>query len=72
MNSLSESANDSGLSLSKNAIKVLEKRYLKRNLNGEVVETPDDLFHRVAGTIASADRQFGPNDEEVAKTAQEF
>ena len=72
MNSLSESANDSELSLSKNAVKVLERRYLKRDLNGEVIETPKDLFHRVADTIASADKEFGASEEEIKKTAQEF
>ena len=72
MNSLSESTMYTGLPLSKNAVKVLEKRYLKRDLNGEVIETPEDLFHRVADTIASADKEFGASDEEVKKTAQEF
>ena len=72
MNSLNESANDSELSLSKNAVKVLERRYLKRDLNGEVIETPKDLFHRVADTIASADKEFGASEEEIKKTAQEF
>ncbi len=42
-------------SLSKNAITVLEKRYLKRDLTGKPLETPTDLFLRVAATIASAD-----------------
>lgn len=72
MNSLSESANASELSLSKNAIKVLERRYLKRDLNGNVTETPADLFHRVADTIASADKEFGASEEEIQKTAREF
>ena len=72
MNSLNEGVSTSGLSLSNNAIKVLEKRYLQRNLDGEVIETPEDLFHRVANTIAGADRQFGATEEEVSKAAQEF
>ena len=44
-------------SLSPNALKVLEKRYLKKDEEGKVVETPGDLFTRVARSIASADLQ---------------
>lgn len=45
--------------LSENAIKVLEKRYLKRDKNGNCIETPADMFRRVADTIAAADIKFG-------------
>jgi ribonucleoside-diphosphate reductase alpha chain len=44
--------------LSKNALTVLEKRYLKRDKDGKVLETPVDMFQRVAATIAAADRNF--------------
>ena len=37
--------------LTENAITVLNKRYLKRNLEGEVVETPEDMFKRVAESV---------------------
>ena len=50
------------LDLSQNAIKVLEKRYLKRDKNGVPTETPRDLFMRVASTLANADKQFGATD----------
>lgn len=72
MNSLSENTNTDKLCLSPNAIKVLEKRYLKRNLNGEVTETPKELFERVAYTIASADEKFGANEQEVQETGKKF
>jgi ribonucleoside-diphosphate reductase alpha chain len=44
--------------LSKNAITVLEKRYLKRDKEGKPLETPAELFRRVADAIAAADKTF--------------
>ena len=44
--------------LSKNAVTVLEKRYLRRDVEGKVLETPADMFRRVAETIAAPDRKF--------------
>ncbi len=40
------------LKLSLNSVKVLEARYLLKNERGEVIETPRELFHRVASSIA--------------------
>lgn len=41
------------MQLSKNAIRVLEERYLIRNEQGETIETPEQLFKRVATAIAT-------------------
>ena len=60
------------LCLSENALKVLEKRYLKRDKDGKPTETAKDLFLRVASTLANADKQFGASDEEVQKTTKKF
>jgi len=43
------------IELSENAITVLEKRYLKKNAKGELIENPEQLFRRVAENIASAE-----------------
>ncbi|MDD5423081.1 MAG: vitamin B12-dependent ribonucleotide reductase, partial [Candidatus Omnitrophica bacterium] len=58
--------------LSENARKVLEKRYLKRDDDGKVIETPEELFHRVASNIATADKYYGKTDEQVARAEREF
>jgi ribonucleoside-diphosphate reductase alpha chain len=44
------------LKLSVNAVQVLKKRYLLRNQQGQVVESPDGLFRRVARAVAAAER----------------
>ncbi|NPV50807.1 MAG: vitamin B12-dependent ribonucleotide reductase [Candidatus Methanofastidiosum sp.] len=49
------------LNLSDNAIKVLERRYLKKDQEGNVVENPNDLFLRVAKSIAIADLIYDGN-----------
>jgi len=46
------------LKLSNNAIKILEKRYLKKDDNGKVIEKPEDLFKRVSNNIALADAKY--------------
>jgi ribonucleoside-diphosphate reductase alpha chain len=61
-----------GFNLSQNAIKVLEKRYLKKNEEGKIVETPEDLFSRVARSIAVADAQYGRSFDDVAKLERDF
>ena len=41
--------------LSSNGIEILKARYLKRNKAGEISETPDELFRRVARAVAHAE-----------------
>jgi len=47
------------LKLTTNAKIVLEKRYLLQNERGEVIETPKQLFRRVAKTIAANESRYG-------------
>ena len=58
--------------LSANSLAVLKRRYLKRNLTGEVIETPEELFMRVASYIAQGDANFDTAEEEIGKTTQDF
>ena len=59
------------MALTENAIKVLEKRYLARDDAGKVCETPEDMFRRVAVTVASADKSYVSPDE-LNKVEQDF
>ena len=55
--------------VSKNAETVLERRYLIRDESGKVTETVEGLFHRVAGSIAGADKPYtgGASTEALEK-----
>ena len=57
--------------LSANAITVLERRYLARDVEGKVVETPRQMFERVASAVAGADLQYRGR-EGVARSAEVF
>src|SRR5881409_311261 len=58
--------------LSENALRVLQKRYLKKDDKGRVVETPRQLFARVAWNLAQAERNYGANEIEVEEKAKSF
>ena len=43
------------MNLSENAVKVLEARYLRRDAQRRLVETPEELFESVAQGVAYAE-----------------
>jgi len=47
------------LILSANARRVLQRRYLKKDAEGRVIETPEQMFRRVAHHIARAEKTYG-------------
>ncbi|MDH5234662.1 MAG: vitamin B12-dependent ribonucleotide reductase [Gemmatimonadota bacterium] len=58
--------------LSQNARTVLEKRYLVKDKTGKPIETPEEMFWRVATTVAEPDRRYGATDKQVEATANQF
>ena len=60
-----------GINLTENALRVLEKRYLKKDKQGQVIETPDEMFRRVAQAIASAELAYDP-EADVKAREEEF
>jgi len=55
--------------LSENALRILKFRYLKKDSEGNVVESPDEMFRRVALHVAKAEKSFGEHkgSENVAE-----
>ena len=51
---------------------ILPKRYLKKNEQGEAIESPEDMFWRVAATIAQVDAEYGAKPAEVEERARTF
>jgi ribonucleoside-diphosphate reductase alpha chain len=58
--SVNQSKSAQSIGLTENALHVLDKRYLKKDKSGQVIETPAELFHRVAKAIAVADLIYNP------------
>ncbi len=59
------------INLSSNALAVLERRYLNKDEQGRVVESPQEMFRRVAHNIAQADLRYDGHAD-VHKTEEEF
>ena len=51
------------MELSANALAVLKARYLLKDESGNVVETPDEMFYRVARSVAGAEKGYGEDTD---------
>jgi ribonucleoside-diphosphate reductase alpha chain len=61
----------SGIDLTDTARHVLERRYLKKDNQGQVIETPAEMLRRVAHAIASAELIYNP-EANVKAMEEEF
>ena len=57
--------------LTQNAMTVLEKRYLQRDVHGNMIEKPEEMFRRVARNIAEADWLYQPQGD-LTSVEEEF
>jgi len=58
--------------LSRNALTVLQSRYLIRDEKGRCIETPAQMFSRVASLVAGAEAKYGAAKAEVRKWHKEY
>ncbi len=58
--------------LSSNAIRTLESRYLWKDSSGKIIETPAELFDRVADFIASAEKKYETKKIEIKSLTKKF
>jgi len=54
-------------SLNENAMQTLRARYLLKDASGRIVETPGQMFRRVARFVASAETAYGATEQERKK-----
>src|SRR3989344_5691382 len=57
---------------SKNALMIIKEKYLIKTKKGEIKESPQEMFMRVARIVAEAEKAYGKSAEEIDQTAQEF
>ncbi|MFA5783354.1 MAG: ribonucleotide reductase N-terminal alpha domain-containing protein, partial [Phycisphaerae bacterium] len=53
--------------LNENAITILQTRYLLKDKSGKCIETPAQMFSRVALTVASTEKRYGSTHEQIKK-----
>lgn len=58
--------------LSKNQMYSLRKKYLLRDDDGIVSETPSEAIYRMARTMASVEERYGANQEDIDNLTEEF
>ena len=60
------------LEWSETALRVLEQRYLLRDEEGNIVETPEQLMHRVARGLAEIETVWGATPDQITSVEQDF
>ena len=72
---LTRAVRDAGITtrwLSENATAVLERRYLAKDREGKVIETPLEMFQLVALNLSEAELEYGPNEGRKKEAFKEF
>ena len=66
------SGKTSKLPFSINSLRVLAGRYLQRNENGEITETPEEMFDRVANALGSVEKQYDKSEKFIKEITDKF
>ncbi|MFH1218470.1 MAG: adenosylcobalamin-dependent ribonucleoside-diphosphate reductase [Candidatus Peregrinibacteria bacterium] len=63
---------ETALPFSVNALKVLAGRYLQRNEEGEITESPEEMFSRVAKALADIEKNYGKDEQTIDRVTEKF
>lgn len=66
-----EEADRVNRSFSENALRMMKKRYLVKREDGSQ-ETPAEMIHRIAHSVADAEKSYGTPREEILRWEREF
>lgn len=55
-----------------NALRVMGKKYLKRDESGNIIQSPRERVYNITRTMAEVERQYGASDEEIDQYTKEF
>ncbi len=69
---IAEQINGLSPMLTENAKVVLERRYLSKDREGNVLEDPDGMFRRVAQNLSRADLLYGATENQRLETEEKF
>ncbi len=59
-------------SFSRNAIVVLRRRYLAKDGEGNIIETPEAMIRRVARTVAAVEKNYGTKENQIKELENVF
>ena len=60
------------LNLNKNQKLIAQKRYLKRDAEGEIIETVEEMFRRISKRIASAEKKYNTAKDKIEELEEKF
>ncbi len=63
---------DENLGFSNESLKILERRYLRKDAQGNLSETPQEMLRRVAKAVALADKLYSTDEKDLSQTEDEF